>query len=52
MQDGAINFVEQFNEMDIRKAPVAFRFNVLLETYYGGKVFTENAKKIVKFAHT
>lgn len=52
MQDGAINFVEQFNDMKITDALTAFRYNIVMETYFGAKVFTENAKKIVKFAHT
>lgn len=52
MQKGAINFVEQFNKMKITEASTAFRFNMLLETYFGGKVFTENAKKIAKFAYS
>lgn len=52
MQKNAINFVEQMNNMDIRKPYNAFRYNMILEALYGGTVFTENAKKIVKFAHT
>lgn len=49
MVENAVNFVEQFNKMKITEATNAFRFNMLLETYYGGKVFTENAKMIVKY---
>lgn len=52
MQKNAVNFVEVFNKMKITDANIAFRFNMLIETYYGAKVFTENMKRIVKFSHT
>lgn len=52
MDRNSVNFVEQFNGMKITEANEAFRYNMLLEVVYGGKVFDENAKRICKHPYT
>ena len=46
MEKGAVNFVIQLNEYDVRKATDGFYENLIAEDVYGGKVFSENAKAI------
>lgn len=48
----AVHFVEQMMKMDVRKEPKGFRTNLLLETLYQAKVFTNNANRICKHVYT
>ncbi|TRZ47958.1 MAG: hypothetical protein D4S01_11270 [Dehalococcoidia bacterium] len=44
--DKSVHFVKQEDGMKVTDAPSGFRSNLLVENVYGGKVFTENAKRI------
>ena len=48
----AVHFVEQMMKMDFRKEAKGFKINLLLETLYQAKVFTNNANRICKHAYT
>jgi len=48
----SVNFVEQMKGMKITEAEKGFRYNMLLETLYVGKVFDANADRIVKHVYT
>lgn len=48
----SVNFVEQMKGMKITEAEKGFRYNMLLETLYVGKVFTANDDRIVKHVYT
>lgn len=48
----AVNFVEQMMKLDFREEAKGFRTNMLLETLYQAKVFTNNANRICKHVYT
>lgn len=48
----AVHFVEQMMKMDVRKEPAGFRNNILIESLYQSKVFTNNANRICKHVYT
>jgi hypothetical protein len=48
----AVHFAEQMMKFDIREEAKGFRNNLLMETLYQAKVFTNNANRICKHVYT
>lgn len=48
----SVHFVEQMMKMDVRQEAKGFRNNLILETLYDAKVFTNNANRICKHVYT